>query len=267
MPAAPILETPALETLALEVRRRGRVIIDGISISISAGEVVGIIGPNGAGKSTWIKSALGLVPAAAGTARLMGSDMAALPVTSRARRAAYVPQDREIAWALTVRAVVALGRLPYRPPFAAASAADKDAIERAMVDADIVELADRPVNELSGGERARVLIARALAQDAPLLLADEPTSGLDPAHQIALLKLFRKRADAGGAIGLSIHELHLAARWCDRLILLDHGRIAAQGPPRDVLTPANIRAVYACDAIVTDVDGDLVVIPTARPPT
>src|SRR6056297_3258840 len=107
MPAAPILETPALETLALEVRRRGRVIIDGISISISAGEVVGIIGPNGAGKSTWIKSALGLVPAAAGTARLMGSDMAALPVTSRARRAAYVPQDREIAWALTVRAIVA----------------------------------------------------------------------------------------------------------------------------------------------------------------
>jgi iron complex transport system ATP-binding protein len=172
-----------------------------------------------------------------------------------------MPQERDIAWAVDVRSLVALGRLPHRPAFAAPTRADQDAIDRALTETDTQLLSHRPAPELSGGERARVLIARALAQEAPLLVADEPTSGLDPAQQLTLLTLFRRMAKDGAAIILSMHDLQLAARFADRICLLNAGRSTALGPPRDVLTRANIQAVYGCDTLITETPAGLSFVP------
>jgi iron complex transport system ATP-binding protein len=254
----------AIDNLKVRLGRAGRhtpLVLRGVTLTIRPGEVVGILGPNGAGKSTLIRSALGLLPAISGNIRLKGSDITSLNAMQRARRIAYVPQDHEIAWSLTTEAVVALGRLPHRSAFAAATPHDQQVVQQAMQDADVLGLRDRPVTALSGGERARVLIARALAQETPLLLADEPTSGLDPAHQLALLALFRRNAAKGQAIALSIHELHLASLWCDRLILLHDGVIAAEGRPADVLTPATMRTVYGCEAHIVTTPSGPVIIP------
>jgi iron complex transport system ATP-binding protein len=253
--------TAALETSNLSVTLGDRTILSDINLAIHPGEIVGILGPNGAGKSTLIKTALGLIPPTIGTALLAGQPTTALTLVERARRAAYVPQDREAAWALTVEAIVALGRIAARSAFAAPSTEDHAAIAKAMMDADVMAIRDRRITELSGGERARVLIARALAQESPLLLADEPTSGLDPAHQLNLLTLFRKMSDAGRAIALSLHELHLATRWCDRLILLHEGGIAAEGKPDAVLTRENMLTVYGCDAHIIGTPNGPVIVP------
>ncbi len=252
----------ALDIEDLVVHRGRRRVLDGVSTSVRAGEVVGILGPNGAGKSTLLKAALGLLPAT-GTVRLLGDALDQLSAGERARRVAYVPQERDVAWSLDVTAIVALGRLPHRPAFAALTSEDHLAIDNALAATDLTTLRDQPITALSGGERARALIARALAQQAPILLADEPTSGLDPAHQLMLLALFRKLAGEGAAIALSIHELHLAARWCDRVVLLDAGRIAASGSPDDVITRHNIREVYGCDVHIAATPAGPVVVPIA----
>ncbi len=250
----------------LTVHRGRDMIIDRVSLDVSAGEVVAVLGPNGAGKSTLLKAALGLLadqPAIriTGDIRLGGTPLHALPPTDRARRAAYVPQERDIAWAVDVRSLVALGRLPHRAAFAAPTGKDNDAIDRALADTATTALSHRRATELSGGERARILIARALAQEAPLLVADEPTSGLDPAQQLALLDLLRTKAGEGAAIVLSMHDLQLAARFADRICLLHEGRSAALGAPRDVLTRANIQAVYGCDTLITETSAGLAFIP------
>jgi iron complex transport system ATP-binding protein len=251
-----------IDNLSVSLGRTGsaRQVLRGISLAIQPGEVVGILGPNGAGKSTLIRAALSLVTPTSGDIQLAGANTSDLTAMDRARRVAYVPQDREIAWSLTTEAVVALGRLPHRSPFAAMSTDDHRMIEQAMQDADVLSLRNRAVTALSGGERARVLIARALAQNTPLLLADEPTSGLDPAHQLALLALFRRNAAKGQAVAFSLHELHLAMLWCDRLILLHNGAIASEGRPTDVLTPTTMQLVYGCDAhVVTTPDGPVII--------
>ncbi|MCB1510152.1 MAG: ABC transporter ATP-binding protein [Hyphomicrobiaceae bacterium] len=235
----------------LSVARAGRPILRGVDLDVAGGELVGIIGPNGAGKSTLVKAALGLLPAT-GDIAIVGKPMPALTTLERARAAAYIPQDREVAWDMPVRDVVMLGRLPHRAPFAAPTEQDVAAVTAAMDDADVSAFADRPVTALSGGERARVLVARALAQQAPLLLADEPTSGLDPAQQLAIMALFRAACRQSQAIVLTIHDLQLAGRWCDRLVLLHDGRVVGSGPPLEVLTPAAIRVVYGCDARIID---------------
>lgn len=247
--------------------RHQRRVLDDVSFSISPGEVVGILGPNGAGKSTLIRSALGLAPITTGAIKLGGHTISELDHQQRAKLAAYVPQEREIAWPVTVEAVVALGRLPHRSAFAAIGDAEQTIIETAMHDADILALRHRPITELSGGERARVLIARALAQETPLIIADEPTSGLDPAHQLTLLALFRQKAATGHAIVLSIHELHLATRWCDRIILLHEGHIAADGDPESVLTHDALNQVYGCDAHIVSTPDGPVIIPRLPDPT
>lgn len=250
----------ALESRNLFVTLRRRDVLCDVSLQVAPGEVVGILGPNGAGKSTLLKATLGLVPVASGSVLLGGQALQALTPAERARLAAYVPQERDVAWPLSVAAIVALGRLPHRLPFAAPSTVDTAAIDDALAAADLAHLRHRPVDELSGGERGRVLIARALAQDAPLLLADEPTSGLDPAHQLKLLGLLRAMASNGRAVVISIHELHLAARWCDRLIVLNEGRVVAEGRPDAVLTAGLIRRVYGCEAHISDTpDGPLIV--------
>jgi iron complex transport system ATP-binding protein len=239
-----------------------RRVIDQIDLDVQPHEVVGIIGPNGAGKSTLMKAALGLC-SATGQIAYAGKAMMSLDAVTRARFAAYVPQDREAAWALPVEDLVGLGRLPYRrTAFAPATANDRFAIARAMADMDIQDLGNRSLAELSGGEKARVLIARALAQETPLLFADEPTAGLDPAHQIMLLGLLRRRASEGQAVVLTLHELHLAARWCDRLVLLDGGRIVSEGTSTDVLTTSRIADVYGCLAFVGADESGPIIVPT-----
>lgn len=244
----------------LNVSLGGRPVLSDVSFSVAGGELVGLIGANGAGKSTLLRAALGLVPGHGGI-EIAGRDAASMKARERARHIAYLPQEREIAWPVTVETLVALGRDPHRPRFAGLSQEDRVAIEAAMRRADVLAFRHRPATELSGGEQALVLIARALAQDAPLLLADEPTAGLDPAHQIALMRVFRALTAGGKAVVASLHDLGLAARWCSRVILLDKGSIVADGPPAEVLTPAHLRSVYGIEALFAEAAGSLVVHP------
>jgi len=248
----------AIETLSATLS--GRRVVDGVSLTLEKGGFTGLIGPNGAGKSTFLRACLGLVPAS-GALRLDGVDLAALRPAERARHIAYLPQEREVAWAMSVEAVVALGRLPHHARFAAPSARDRAAVDAAIARMDLSAFRHRTVTSLSGGERARVLIARALAQETPVLLADEPLAGLDPQHQIALMRLFRELAAEGRIVVASMHDLTLAARWCDRLLLLREGRAFAEGPPQTVLTAATLAEVYRVETFIGEAAGGLIVQP------
>lgn len=238
----------------------GKQVLRELTFSVGGGEFVGLIGPNGAGKSTLLRSALGLLPIV-GTLQLDGQDATAMKAKQRAARIAYLAQEREIAWAVPVETVVALGRSPHRPGFAALGDTDRRKIDEAMQRMDVDSFRNRIATELSGGEKARVLAARALAQDTPLLLADEPTAGLDPSHQIALMRLFGELARDDKSVVASLHDLGLAARWCSRLILLDQGRIIADGSPENVLTPETLNAVYGVEAFFGKVNGARIVHP------
>lgn len=219
----------------LRVRKNGRMVLKGVDLTIDEGEFIGLLGPNGAGKTTLLRAALGLLP-------VKGySSLAVLDVGRRAHAAAFMPQEHVIAWPMPVESVVALGRIAHPD---AVRSADREAIDRAIAALDLDLLRQRPVSELSGGERTRVLIARALAQEAPLLIVDEPIAGLDPAAQISTMRLFAAHAAEGGAVLASLHDLGLAARHCTRLVMLHEGRIAADGPPKTVLTAANMARVF-----------------------
>ena len=249
-----------LAATGLHVSLGGKPVLRGLDLAVGAGEFVGLIGPNGAGKSTLLRAVLGLLPFT-GEILLDGEDTAAMRARQRAKKVAYLAQEREIAWAVPVETVVALGRAPHRPGFAAPTAADRAIVEEAMRRMDVTGFRHRIATELSGGEKARVLAARALAQDTPLLLADEPTAGLDPAHQIALMRVFGELAASGRGVVASLHDLGLAARWCSRLVLLDGGRIVADGRPGEVLTPQTLRAVYRIEAFFGEAGGAPVVHP------
>jgi iron complex transport system ATP-binding protein len=255
-----------MSLLALDrvtVRRGPCPVVDAVSLRLGPGELVGLLGPNGAGKTTLMRAVLGLVPAEGGIA-LGDAPLGSLGPRARALRAAYLPQEREIAWPLAVEALVGLGRHPHRSRGAALSPADRAAVETALARADAAHLRQRPATELSGGERARVLVARALAQDAPLLLADEPTAGLDPAHAIGLMETFASLARTGHGVLVSLHDLALAARHCHRIVLMEAGRIVADGPPEAVLTPGRLAATYGVTAhVARDAHGPIIV-PTGR---
>jgi iron complex transport system ATP-binding protein len=247
----------------LSVSLGGRTVLRDISFAAGRGELIGLVGPNGAGKSTLLKAMLGLAPASGGVS-LAGGDPRAMPVRRRAALAAYLPQEREIAWALTAREVVGLGRIPHRAAFAPPTPVDHAATEAAMRLADVAGIAGRRVSELSGGECARVLIARALAQSAPVLLADEPVAGLDPAHQIALMDILSGLAAEGRTVIVTLHELHLAARWCGRILLLDQGALIADGEPVAVLTQERLAAIYGVRSYFATSEGKPVITPIAR---
>ena len=226
-----------------------REVLHDISADFAPGTLTGIVGPNGAGKSTLARAILALVPVS-GHVRIDGVDAAAMPRADLARRIAYVPQGQILHWPLTVERLVGLGRLPHLAPMSRIADADTAAIERAMARADVLTLRDRIATEVSGGERARVLFARALAVEAPALIADEPLASLDPGHQIDVMDMLRSEA-AGGALVIAVlHDLTLAARYCDRLLLIDEGRTVADGTPADVLTAERLRAIYGIDARV-----------------
>jgi iron complex transport system ATP-binding protein len=238
----------------------GKPVLKGLSFDIEAGEFVGLIGPNGAGKSTLLRTILGFVPHEGGVA-IDGHNASAMNAKKRAGHVAYLPQERDIAWPVSVEMVVALGRFPHRPASASLSAEDTAIIEKAMRRMEVEPFRDRPATELSGGEKARVLIARALSQDARLLLADEPTAGLDPSHQITAMRTFGALAVEGRSVVASMHDLGLAARWCSRLILLDKGVIIADGPPREVLTADRLRSVYEIETYLGEAAGRPIVQP------
>ncbi|MET3834939.1 iron complex transport system ATP-binding protein [Brevundimonas sp. UYEF29] len=226
----------SLETV--QARLGKAVVLDGVSVSVAAGEVVALCGPNGAGKSSAIRAAAGLLATTGGQIRLGGADIVDLSHRQRAERVAYLPQERRIAWNLPAVEVAALGA-----PFLSGV----DALARARAALDEVgagHLADRGVAEMSGGERTRVLLARALVVDAPLLLADEPIAGLDPDAQRLVLERLRARADHGAGVMVSLHDLTLAATVADRIIVLKQGRVVADAAPIQALSPAVLREVF-----------------------
>lgn len=253
----------SLSVKNLSVTLGGKVALNNASFDIHGGEFIGLIGPNGAGKTTLLRAILGLV-ASRGEISLDGDDVRQMSASTKAQSLAYLPQERDVAWPVSVEMLVSLGRSASKPVFASLSTQDETLIENAMQRMDVARFRERSAMELSGGERARVLIARVLAQDTPVILADEPVAGLDPSHQLGLMESFAALAKEGKTVVASLHELSLAAQHCTRLILLDKGRIVADGAPMEVITPQLLHDVYGIRAKIMAVDGEFIVHPTSR---
>jgi iron complex transport system ATP-binding protein len=258
--------TAPLIATGVRVQLGGRPVLHGIDLSVEPGEIVAVIGANGAGKSTFLKALAGLMAPDAGSVAIGSRLLADFDRRALGRELAYLPQERAVHWPLTVRRIVALGRLPFRARVAGPSEEDRAAVEEAMAAMDVADFADRPATELSGGERARVLLARALAQQPRFLVADEPTTGLDPAHGLELFARFVRMAAERRAVIVALHDLTLAARYCHRVLLLKDGAALALGPPRDVLTPALLARAYGVRATVVEIEGSTVVLPIAPLP-
>ena len=240
-----------LQAHGVQVRLGGKAVVDGVTAAFDSGTVTAILGPNGAGKSTLLSCLAGLRRPQAGQVALDHDDVIAMAPRARARRIGVLSQTQEVAWAVEARILVGLGRTPFIGS-SGLSLEDAAAIDRAMAAAGVVELADRDVTTLSGGERGRVLIARALAGEPEWLLADEPLTGLDPGHQLDAGDLFRKMAhDQGRGVVVTLHDLSLAARIADRIIVMAAGQVLADGPPGQALSPAVMEAAYGVRAQVT----------------
>lgn len=224
----------------------GRIVLDGVSLKAKPAEVLGVLGPNGGGKTTLLRAALGLIPLARGIAFIGGRPVSSLTETVRATLAAYLPQDRRVAWNLAAWRVAALGR-PWETPDRA-----RERALAALSEVGAEHLAERGILDMSGGERARVLLARLILTGAPLLIADEPAAGLDPDSQLQIMDLLRHRADEGATVVVSLHDLTLAARCCDRLAVISKGRLAALGAPADALGGDILPTVFGLDGGVVE---------------
>ncbi|MFM9943550.1 MAG: ABC transporter ATP-binding protein [Hyphomicrobiaceae bacterium] len=250
----------------LAVELGGRRVLDGVSCRIEPGRITGIIGPNGAGKSTLLRALAGLIVPGAGAVELDGVPLELIEPRKLAQALAFLPQERAVHWPLAVRAVVALGRIPFRQGPAGDGAADRTATDDAMAAMDVAQLAERAVDTLSGGERARVLFARALAQRSHTILADEPTAGLDPAHALELFVVLQRLAGQGRSVAIALHDLSLAARFCHDIVVLGGGRVIAAGPRAGVMTAELLGQVFGIEMAVGTFDGVPVVIPVAPRP-
>jgi len=239
-------------------------VFDSVNVSVDEGELVALAGPNGAGKSTLLRTLLGILPPRSGRVSLFGQPVAELSRSEIARLAAFVPQGFATDFELSVRELVAMGRTPHLGRFKLAGDADRAAVHEALEATELVELSERPFPELSGGERQRVVLARAFAQGSRFLVLDEPTANLDLAHAYRLMSLVRRRVDDGGAALVAIHDLALAARFADRLVLLRDGKVHADGKPRDVLTKEAMREVFGVEAAVLS-DGDGIALSVRGP--
>ena len=232
------------------VRLGGHVVVSDFTANFAAGQITAVVGPNGAGKSTLLACLAGLRTPDAGLAELDGAPILGLPHRDRAQRIGFLPQTPEIAWAIDAETLVGLGRIPYVGA-RGLGAIDRDAVARALTLTGMGGFAQRQVNTLSGGERARVLIARALAGEPEWLLADEPLTGLDPGHQLDAAAIFRDFAQQGRGVIVTLHDLGFAARLADRVIVMADGEILADGDPVSALSPAVLARAYGIEARVT----------------
>jgi iron complex transport system ATP-binding protein len=253
----------ALELEQIAVHYGARTAVEPTSACFPDRELVGLVGPNGAGKTSLLKAIAGLI-GHEGRVRWDGGVLADLPPRQRARLLAYLPQAAHAEWPLAVRDVVGLGRLPYLRFGAAMANADRSAVDWAMQQTEVASLADRATQELSGGELARVMLARALAVKAPVLLADEPVSALDPYHQLQLMEALREHARAGQLVIAVLHDLSLAARFCERVLLMHEGRVVADGAPLEVLDAPRLRRYYRLEPLLYRHDGQPVILPWRR---
>lgn len=251
----------ALELRDVSVSLGGREIVHGVSLSLAPARLVALLGPNGAGKTTLLKAMAGLLPSR-GTVRIGGHDLAGLSRRQRAQQIGYLPQGHQIHWPLSARDVVALGRFPHglADPMRM-SAAHAAVVSAAMARTDTTQFAEQAVMTLSGGERARVMLARVLAVEANIILADEPTASLDPRHQITVMQDLKSESRRGALVVAVTHDIALASRLADQIVLMHEGRVVAQGSPADVLTDDILATVYGVKALRQTVDGEDVVTP------
>lgn len=249
-----------LQARSLSVDLGSRRALSGVDLTLAAGRMTVIVGPNGAGKTTLMRALAGLVEPSQGDVVLDGQPVSRMQAGERARRIAYLPQSGQIAWPLPVASVIALGRLPHGEKPDALPNRGREAVTEAIRAVGLEEFAHRPATELSGGERARVLLARALATQAPVLLADEPVAALDPRHQLIVLEVLKSQARSGANVAVIMHDLTLAARFADEIALLDQGVVVAYGAPGTVLTEDRLAAHFGIEAHVSQAGGKPVVL-------
>ncbi|WP_426439034.1 ABC transporter ATP-binding protein [Bradyrhizobium genosp. P] len=252
-----------LSATGLDVSLGSRKVLHDISLSLSSAHLVALVGPNGAGKTTLLRALAGLIPSS-GTIRIGGDALSSLSLRERAKRFAYLPQGHMVHWPLPARDIVALGRYPHGATDPARlSPKDMEAVLRAMQAVDVMAFGDRRVTELSGGERSRVALARVLAVEAPVILADEPTASLDPRHQIDVMQNLRSVADKGVLVVVVTHDLGLAARFADHVLVLSEGRLASQGAPMVALSEAVMADVFRISAYRAEYQNEAVIVPWA----
>jgi iron complex transport system ATP-binding protein len=258
----------ALAAHEVTVRVGDRTLLDGVDLTVAAGEWVTVIGPNGAGKTTLVHSIAGLRRLDSGSVELSGHELTTLNDRARAGLVAFVPQTPVVPEGMSVADYVLLGRVSHRSLLRGETPRDRSVVGEVLARLDLDDLAARPVTTLSGGERQRAVIARALVQEAPLLVLDEPTTGLDLRHQLDVLEVVaEERRSRRLAVVATLHDLTLAGRFADRLCLLDGGKKVATGPVGEILTVELLRAHYGVDVTILDVDGVPVVVPSLRAST
>jgi len=258
-----------LEIQSLSAAYGKRLALDRVTISVKSGQILAVIGPNGAGKSTLVRAVSGVLPSHTGKIRIGGNDLSSLSPGQRARYMAVVPQARNMPAAFTVYQTVLLGRTPYLGWLGQTSEQDQEHVRIALEQTQLLQLAERRVSELSGGEQQRVLLARALAQDTPVMLLDEPTTHLDLQHQSSLLNLVRKLATEHQlAVLMVLHDLNLAGLYADQVALLVGGRLQALGTPQEVLTEKSLADVYHIPVHVIPLPeyGSPLILPDGRGP-
>ena len=221
-----------------------RSVLNAIGASARGGEIIGLLGPNGSGKTTLMKTLLGLHKPSSGDVTLGGKSVHAMAARTRAKSLAYLAQSRAAPWPMPARDIVALGRAPHRGSLGKISADGERAIDAALNDCGASDLAGRDITTLSGGEQARIFLARALAVGADVLLADEPVAALDPFYQLTIMDVLRAKAKAGGLVITALHDLSLASHYCDRVWVLSGGKLVADGPPKEALTDAVLSGVF-----------------------
>ncbi len=248
----------------ISVSRRGRIILSRLSFSVHQGQLIGLIGPNGAGKTTLLRALSGLQAVESGQVSFDGKMVDRQNRQEVARKVAYLEQNSRSYWPLSVENLVMLGRMPHLGQWQRPTATDWEIVHQTMQTCDVLQFARRPVTTLSGGEQARAMLARALATEPEILLADEPIAGLDPAHQLDVMDKLQELVAEGAGVVVVMHDLSIAARYCNRLTLLFEGKVTSEGDAATVLSAQNLMQCYGIDAHFGKMDDELFVIPRNR---